>query len=120
DPRTAEEAPQEVSLRSEAGGTLAIRSMLEMAGLIVAPVTLLTALLYYFGWVRSNALWLHFGIDPSTIGFSTQDYLLRAIGALYVPLGAMLIFGLLLLECHQEVARWIKLRRHVGGLKLLA
>jgi len=94
--------------------------MLETAGLVVAPVTLLTALLYYFGWARSNALWLYFGIDPSTIGFSTQDYLLRALGAVYVPLAAILIIGVLLLDCHLEVVRWIMSGRHMRVLKLLA
>src|SRR5439155_16037893 len=46
-----------------------LRTALETTGLVVAPVTLLTALLVYFGWASSNALWMYFGVDQSVIGF---------------------------------------------------
>jgi hypothetical protein len=50
-----------------------------VAGLIVAvvaPVTLITALAYYFGYRRESAFAGYFGIDPSTLGFTTNDYVL--------------------------------------------
>jgi len=43
---------------------------------IVAPTTVLTALLFYFGWIRTNALFQYFGVDATVLGFTTQDYLL--------------------------------------------
>jgi hypothetical protein len=55
----------------------------------------LAALLFYFGWVRSDALYYPLGIDQTLLAFSWQDYLLRstksAFGFLrYLLLGAIL------------------------------
>src|SRR6267143_7302776 len=94
--------------------------MLQTVGLVVAPVTLLTALLYYFGWIRSNSLWLYFGVDQSALGFSVQDYLVRSIGAIFAPLGGLLILCLLLIEAHTEIAHWIEMRHHHSLLVLVA
>ncbi|MEW2030679.1 hypothetical protein AB0901_09195 [Streptomyces roseifaciens] len=61
----------------------------------VAPTTILTGLLLYFGFAYTDALYEYFGIDAATLGFSTQDYLLRSAGALYMPVGITLATGLL-------------------------
>ncbi|MDJ0340099.1 hypothetical protein QMK19_06120 [Streptomyces sp. H10-C2] len=55
---------------------------------------MLTSLLLYFGFAYTDALYEHFGIDAATLGFSTQDYMLRSAGALYMPLGTTLGVGL--------------------------
>lgn len=59
---------------------------------IVAPVTLISALLFYFGYVSARAQYEYFGIDVDTIGLSTQDYVMRSPQPLLVPL---LVFTLL-------------------------
>ncbi|MFF7993525.1 hypothetical protein ACFZDG_27515 [Kitasatospora xanthocidica] len=56
----------------------------------VAPTTLLTALLFFFGYAYTSSLYSYFGIDAGTIGFATQDLLLRSSPALYVPAGVAL------------------------------
>ncbi|MFJ6383645.1 hypothetical protein ACIQI7_27020 [Kitasatospora sp. NPDC092039] len=56
----------------------------------VAPTTLLTALLFFFGYAYTSSLYAYFGIDAGTIGFATQDLLLRSSPALYVPAGVAL------------------------------
>ena len=53
---------------------------------IVAPVTLLSALLFYFGYVSSSSEYAYFGIDVDTIGLSTQGYIMRSPQTLLVPL----------------------------------
>ena len=53
---------------------------------VVAPATFLTALLYYFGWIREGAVFGYFGVDQSTLGFSTTDYLLRSAEIAFRPL----------------------------------
>ncbi len=53
---------------------------------IVAPVTVLGALLFYFGYVTSASEYSYFGIDVDTIGLSTQDYIMRSPQTLLVPL----------------------------------
>ncbi|MFD4657247.1 hypothetical protein ACFWP2_16650 [Kitasatospora sp. NPDC058444] len=61
----------------------------------VAPTTLLTALLFFFGYAYTSSLYSYFGIDAGTIGFATQDLLLRSSPALYVPAGVALCGALL-------------------------
>ena len=55
-------------------------------GAVVAPATFLSALLYYFGW--SHAYWFcnYFGVNSTVLGFTTTDYLMRSVDALFVPL----------------------------------
>jgi hypothetical protein len=57
-----------------------------LAAGIVAPVTLSTALLFYFGYVSARSQYEYFGIDVDTIGLSTQDYVMRSPQPLLVPL----------------------------------
>lgn len=57
----------------------------------VAPTTVIIGLLYYFGYIRTAALYAYFGIDIGALSFSTQDYLMRSVDALYVPLGCLML-----------------------------
>ena len=68
-----------------------------MLGGIVAPTTLLTALLYYFGWLHAYYLFGYFGVNSTALGFGTVDYLMRSVDALYVPLAVALIIAMLAL-----------------------
>jgi hypothetical protein len=58
----------------------------KILGAIVAPTTLLTALLYYFGW--SHAYWFcdYFGVNSTVLGFTSTDYMMRSVDALFVPM----------------------------------
>jgi hypothetical protein len=67
---------------------------------IVAPVTVISALLFYFGYVSSRAQYEYFGIDVDTIGLSTQDYVMRSGQSLLVPLLALVVIGLALVVAH--------------------
>ena len=40
------------------------------------PLTIATALMFYFGWARSDVQARYMGLDVSLFGFSTQDYVL--------------------------------------------
>lgn len=77
-------------------------------GSVVAPTTALTALLYYFGWVVTNAQASVFGLDESALGYSTRDYLLRSTGALFVPLGGVLLLGIVWLWAHTVLSGWLE------------
>ncbi len=61
-------------------------SVSEVITTFVAPTTLVGALVFYFGWTRTRAWWLYFGVDPSVLGFSNQDYVLRSVNALFPAL----------------------------------
>ncbi len=60
-------------------------TILKVLGQVVAPATLITALLIFFGWSRTTALFGWFGIDPTSLGFSSTDYLLTSQDGLFVP-----------------------------------
>jgi len=62
---------------------------------IGSPIALATALLFYFGWVRSEAQAKAFGADASVFAMSTQDYVLRSINVLFFPLILLMLAALL-------------------------
>ncbi len=71
-----------------------------LLGAIVAHTTLLTSLLFYFGW--SHAVWFfdYFGVNSTLLGLTTQDYLIRSLDALFVPMTVAACAGLLVLWGH--------------------
>ena len=83
------------------------RETLELVGLVVAPATLLGALLYYFGWARSRAQAGYFGIDADILGRSTQEYALRSIDSIFWPLVFILVGFLAASAVHAATRRWI-------------
>jgi hypothetical protein len=96
----------------------ALRSALETLSLGVGPTTLIAALLFYFGYVYTQARFAPFGMDPSLLGLSTQDYLLRGIRPFIPPLLLTLTFALPLIWIHRwmdhlEVANHL---RYIGRL----
>lgn len=64
---------------------------------IVAPATVVTALLYYFGYRRVYWYYDYFGVSSTTLEFSNRDYFMRSVEGLYIPLGAIGILGLALM-----------------------
>ena len=78
-------------------GAGALPQLARVLGGIVAPTTLLTGLLYYFGWLHAYYLFGYFGINSTTLGFSTVDYLMRSVDALYIPLTVAAVVALLAL-----------------------
>jgi hypothetical protein len=100
-------------------GVALIRPVLQLVSLVVAPTTLLTALLYYFGWLSTNRFSRYFGIDPSTLGFSSQDYLLRGIRPGFPPLIFLAAFGLLFVWIHRQLSEWIHFARHPKALQAI-
>jgi hypothetical protein len=73
--------------------------------IVVAPVTVLSALLFYFGYVSSRSQYEYFGIDVDTIGLGTRDYVMRSPQPLLMPLLALALVGIGLLVVHTSVRR---------------
>ncbi|WP_449373137.1 hypothetical protein [Arthrobacter psychrolactophilus] len=67
------------------------------------PVAVITALLVYFGWARSDAQARAMGLDVSLFGYSVQDYVLRSIRSLFLPLVFLAVVGIVWLA----VDRWL-------------
>lgn len=60
--------------------------LLQAVSQLGVSVSLLTALLLYYGWVRAGAQAREMGLDVNLFGYTTQDYLLLSISSLYVQL----------------------------------
>lgn len=64
---------------------------------ILAPTTVLTALLFYFGVQHANAFCGWFGVHYSVLGLSVADYLIRASDGMTVPITVVAATGLAVL-----------------------
>ena len=71
-------------------------------GEALANVTVLTGLLVYFGWRRSDVQARELGIDSSVLGMSTTDYVLRSVGPVFLLLAVVVGIALL--------CRWLEPR----------
>lgn len=56
---------------------------------IAAPTTLLTALLFFFGWSHAFHFFDYLGVNSTTLGMTTQDYLMRSQDFLFIPLAVI-------------------------------
>jgi len=84
-------------------------------GALGAVLTLVTAVLFYFGWRRSDVQAGAMGIDVSLFGFSSQDYVLRSISSLYLPLLAVLGLALGWLWLHAWLTELVRSDRLAAG-----
>ncbi|WP_370409416.1 hypothetical protein [Streptomyces fradiae] len=64
-----------------------------LVGAIAAPTSLVTALLYYFGYWHAYWFFAYFRVHSTLLGFSTADYLMRSLDALWVPLTVTATLG---------------------------
>lgn len=92
-------AASEPAAAPEPGGMVAAKALLAF----VPPATLITALLFYFGWARTYAQARALGADASVFGYTTRDYMLRSVDSLYFPLIVLTALGLVALLGHQWV-----------------
>ena len=93
--------------------------MLHLIATIGSPVALGTALLFYYGWVRTKIQTKRLGYDLSILDFSTTDYILKSINVLSV-LVPLLIVALILNGLHQRLVVPIsrRSRRRIALLRL--
>ncbi|HKY17202.1 MAG TPA: hypothetical protein VJM33_19905 [Microthrixaceae bacterium] len=71
---------------------------------VFVNVTVLTSLLVYFGWRRSETQSSRLGIDQATLGMSTQEYVLRSVGSVTNLLLGVGVIGLLWIAFDRVVA----------------
>jgi hypothetical protein len=70
---------------------------------VLSQTVLLSSVLFYFGWVRTQATWGYFGIDVALLGYSTTDFALRSINATFLPLIGIGVAALLAVAVHRSV-----------------
>lgn len=74
------------------------------------PLTLITALLFYFGWARADAQAKAMGLDVSLFGYTAQDYILRSVTSLFLPLIGLLAVAMVSVSLDRALHR----RAHDG------
>lgn len=77
-----------------------LAQLTRILGAVVAPTTLLTSVLFYFGWMHAYHFFDYFGVNSTVLGLTTQDYLMRALDGLFVPMTVVACAGLLVLWGH--------------------
>ncbi|MFI5610912.1 hypothetical protein [Amycolatopsis sp. NPDC051903] len=77
------------------------------AGTVVAPATLVSALLFYFGYVSTRSQYEYFGVDVDTIGLATRDYVMRSPQPLLTPLLVLTFASVGALALHSAVQKRI-------------
>jgi hypothetical protein len=93
----------------------------ELAG-IVAPTTVVGALLFYFGYVATRARFEYFGVYLDIADLSNQSLLLYGLEVVYVPAALAFLAVLATVAAHGAV-RWLlgdPARDHVSLLVALA
>src|SRR5215207_1272715 len=106
----------EVSTEPLEPTTSAFTRVLAIAGRVIAPTALVTAVLYYFGWARTEAAADRAGTDQSLFGYSTSDYVLRSVGPLYRPIGIALLLAAVLIISAGAAREWLRVRVERGQL----
>jgi hypothetical protein len=80
-------------------------------GQLVAPTTLLTAVLFYFGWAHVYWYFNYFGVDSTTLNPSIREYLMRTVDALFVPLTLVGLIGMAVLWGYIALPESVRARR---------
>jgi len=76
---------------------------LRLIATIGSPIAIATGLLFYFGWVRASVQAEQLGYDTAILDWSVQDYILRSILVLFIPLMVLVALLLLLTWLHQRL-----------------
>jgi hypothetical protein len=86
---------------SRVSDAAALSQVVKILGSVVAPTTLLTALMYYFGRQAYAGLLWYFGSDVTVLDLTVQDYLNNSVAGFIPPLIAAAGATLLVLWLHQ-------------------
>jgi hypothetical protein len=111
--------------------TSGLPRVLELTGVIIAPTTLMTALMFYFGWLHAYWFCYYFGVNSTMLDLTTTDYLMRSVDGFFVPLTVVAVIALLVLwvnfliprlvaKSDSQIPRIIAVATLIGGLSLLS
>jgi hypothetical protein len=81
--------------------TAVLPQVLKIVGAVVAPTTLLTALMIYFGQQEAAGFSWYLGVQVTALDLTTQDYLINSADGIIPPLIAVAGTGLVALWGHQ-------------------
>jgi hypothetical protein len=99
-------APPTGSPRPAAVAQLLTPAVVAVFTSIASQAALITALLYFYGRVRTGAYYEYFGIGTGTLGFTTTDFVIGSLGATLPPVivCALAILAVLAIAKHLDRA----------------
>jgi hypothetical protein len=93
---------------------------LSLAALVVAPASLITGLCYFYGLLFIHDRLHYFGVDPSTLGYTSADYAVITIRVFFFAAFRVLIVMALLVVLTVGVRRWAASARRIPLLRSIA
>jgi hypothetical protein len=99
-----------------AGGDSAIPPLVKRLATLAGSTTILTALLFYFGWSRAYYFYDYLGVDSSLLSLTTRDYLQLSVDGLFVPILVAGFTGLVLLWAHVRFGPRLSRTRRVHAV----
>lgn len=97
----------------------ALPKIAKFVGSVVAPTTLLTALLLYFGRLHLAQFFQYFGVNFTALELTPQDYVIRSADGLFVPVAVAAATVLVVLWCHRVLASRLDPRRFESVVRVL-
>lgn len=99
-----------------------ISAVWRVAGSVAGQATLAAALLFYFGWARTQAVMGYFGINSAIARLSVNDYILRSLNITIRMLVILGLLALILLSGHRWLSTMLASRQHptMARLAMLA
>lgn len=119
-PAAAPPAAKPEAAEDAAPAGLGFEKWMSFLSTFIAPATLITGLLFYFGYVSSRAFFLYFGVDVDVLGLSNQQFVMRSPGALFIPVMVLLLLAAAVIAVHRMLRRRLAAsaaaRRRVAGV----
>jgi hypothetical protein len=95
-----------------------LQELLGSLSAVVAPITLISALLFYFGYVYTTTEYAYFGLDVDTIGLSAQEFVMRSPPPLLTPLIFASLLGTAVTLLHGAIKRRVAAARRTAPWRL--
>jgi hypothetical protein len=102
-----------------ADDAVAIPQALRIVGTVVAPTTLLTVLMLYFGRLHATGLFDYFGVQQTVLDLTPQDFLVRSADGLIIPLVVVAIVAVIALWLHQVLTQLLSIAVRRAVLRVL-
>jgi hypothetical protein len=77
---------------------------------VVAPTTLVTSLLFYFGYIGTRSRFVYFGVYLDMTDLSNQQLLLHGLEVIYIPAALGFLAILVTITCHAGVMWLLEVR----------
>src|SRR3954454_12379629 len=116
-PGTTDPAPD--APPDELGATEALPRLFKVVGGIIAPTSLLTGLLFYFGRSRASGYYRYFHVNSTVLNLTTNDYLFDGVDGLFVPIAVACLLALLLLWANRLLLTRVPPRARRRTLRVL-